>query len=489
MEMQDRYPKQFIVSYNAIDPITSWSHEIICGFHLNRSTVLPRTIIYRAEIQIGFILGWFVYKNTFYFRDDSIHIEAIDFDIFYEKISGRFLIFEKKGLDLQVTTDPGGLLSIVYHENLRIAASTTNAISAIKMVELDENIIKNVTRIDKTIWFPFGIVPYENTKRILPGHKLLLGTGKITRINYLKKQTSAEKPDEVTREIFNLVLANIIAVSKAGPLTSHLTAGYDSRMILSSCLRSGVDINFITFLTDSLGSRLDCEVAKHIATKFNLNHKIILFEQPDEVQIENWLERTDHCIYDSVVLLCKTVKESDNGNFVLTGGCGEVGRSFYWKKNDLFEKNITTKELINILGFKPSKLLSNRCKKWLDELPENFDKTEILDLAYIENRLGCWGGPSVYGHDIEKPTISPFNEAFIYKKMLSLPKEYRLKNEFAKKFIALSDKKLLKIPFNRAIGFRKFLYLKQEIKNMLPKEKYELTKQIFFIIKSHLTKM
>ena len=480
MNRNENYPKQFIVSNDEIALFDGWLHEIICGIYLNRSDKLPRTIIFRAEKQVGFILGWFTYNNCFYFKDGDLKIGTDINDTFFQTLSGRFLIIEKIESDIQVTTDPGALLSVIYDENTKIVASTPTVLCNIKKIKIDENVIKNVTRRDGTIWYPFGIVPYEGIKRILPSRKLRLATGKISTINYFEGLKGTESPDLITKEIFDRVTSNIIAVSKVGPLTAHLTAGYDTRMILSSCLSSGVEITFQTFLTDSQSARLDCDIAKYIATTFNLNHKIIIVDKPDEEEVEKWIQRTGHCIYDSVALLCKTVKESDSGNFFLTGGCGEVGRSFYWKKKDLTEKNISIQEVINLLGFATSKYLLCKCENWMDEIPRNLDKTTVLDIAYIDNRLGCWGGPSVYGHNINRPTISPFNEAEIYKKMLSLPKEYRLNNQFAKKFIAFSNDKLLKIPFNRAIGFKKFLHIKQEIKNILPREIYEILKIIYF---------
>jgi hypothetical protein len=62
--------------------------------------------------------------------------------------------------------------------------------------------------------------------------------------------------------------------------------------------------------------------------------------------------------------------------------------------------------------------------------------------------------------------------------MLTLPKEYRFNNEFAIKLISLSNKKLVEVPFNRAIGFRKLFYVKQEIKNLLPKRFIKILKWV-----------
>jgi hypothetical protein len=373
---------------------------------------LPRTILIQKGEHIGFILGWFTYNNYFHFKDGILHIENELNDIFFQTLNGRFLIVEKINSEIQVTTDPGSQLAAIYDEITKTVASTPTVLSYLRKIEMDTEVIRNVTRTDGTTWYPFGLVPCKGVKRILPSRRLQLDRGTCTAIRYLSNDLIIDNPDVITKEIFQRVTSNIVAISKAGPLTAHLTAGYDTRMILSSCLSCGVSVTFQTFMAENTGARLDCEVAKEIARMCNLEHKTILFQQPETKQIEQWMERAGWCIYDSVTLLCKTVKNSDSGQFQLTGGCGEVGRSFYWEKKDLTRNYIPTKELLKIVGFKYSQLLEDKCESWLSEISSgHLDKTTILDIAYIENRLGCWSGPSVYGHDISRPTLSPFNEA------------------------------------------------------------------------------
>lgn len=476
MTQSDKYPKQFLISLSDNASINNWAHEETCGVKLSRSKSLPLVKIVNKTQTTGFILGWFVYNNIFFYNDSVIYIESEITSKIYNNICGRFIIVEKIINDIYLTTDPGSQLAAVYDTNNKNVASSPAIIAAYREIEQDHKILNEVKRNDNTTWYPFGLVPYKNMERIMPSRRLNLTNGEITPIDCRVDNSTIEAAEITTRKIFDRVTSNITSISKSVKLSAHLTAGYDSRMVLSSCLRSGSLISYETISMKNSGSKIDCEIAKKITNCLKLEHEVITFTQPEEIEIDEWLDRTGHCIRDAVTILCKTVKSNDDDHFILTGSCGEVGRAFYWQKADLKENDITPEEIILRLGFEQSAFLVDRCKKWLAELNVNLSRTAILDLSYIDNRLGCWAGPAVYGHDITKPTISPFNEGEIYNLMISLPKKYKFIQQFAIDYINISEKSLTKLPFNRAVGVRKLFYLKHEIKKIIPSKIITLLK-------------
>ena len=97
------------------------------------------------------------------------------------------------------------------------------------------------------------------------------------------------------------------------------------------------------------------------------------------------------------------------------------------------------------------------------------DPTLLLDQAYIDLRLGGWAGPSVYGHPVSKPTLSPFNNATIFSLMRMLPEKYRHSGQFARDFVALGSPTLAQIPVNRATGLNRIRFAKREIAALIPK--------------------
>ena len=94
----------------------------------------------------------------------------------------------------------------------------------------------------------------------------------------------------------------------------------------------------------------------------------------------------------------------------------------------------------------------------------------ILDLTYIEQRLGCWGGPQHYGHPHSSALrLFPFCHRKIFELMLKLPYEYRQKQELTIDIIRQEWPELLSLPFNSFTGIR--AYIEDTSKNLKKIEK------------------
>jgi hypothetical protein len=200
-----------------------------------------------------------------------------------------------------------------------------------------------------------------------------------------------------------------------------------------------------------------------------MKHETVPFEAASPAELSEWQDRVGHCIDDAVAGLCRTVKNTDSGNFTLTGACGEVGRAFYWEDGDIGATGLSPASLLRRMGFAETALLESEAEKWIRRLPEDSKTTLILDNAYIDQRLGCWAGPSLPGHLIPRPTISPFNSVSVYRAMMALDEEYRHSQQFAIDFIKSGSARLLSEGFNRVSGVARFGHLKSEVKRLLPK--------------------
>jgi hypothetical protein len=65
--------------------------------------------------------------------------------------------------------------------------------------------------------------------------------------------------------------------------------------------------------------------------------------------------------------------------------------------------------------------------RWLAEL-HGFDARQILDLLYIEVRLGCWAGPQMIAKGPCAFRIAPFNQRAIFERALDIPFELRCRD-------------------------------------------------------------
>lgn len=239
-------------------------------------------------------------------------------------------------------------------------------------------------------------------------------------------------------------------------------------MVLSASLPVKDSIDYLTYLAEGNTARIDAEVANHIANLFGLRYRHVPITEPSKDEINRWLSRTSECVIDSVTGLTRTIVENYTDRYGLAGVGGEVGRAFYWKKSDIGATGLSPEQLLQRLGFDKNTLALQRADMWLANYHHE-SRTNILDRAYIDIRLGCWAGPSLGGHLVEKPTLSPFNSLAVYESMLALPETYRLSSRFSRDFISQGSAKLARIPVNRLRGTRRLGNLHRELAKMLPK--------------------
>ncbi|MEQ9122116.1 MAG: hypothetical protein RIM80_06070, partial [Alphaproteobacteria bacterium] len=150
------------------------------------------------------------------------------------------------------------------------------------------------------------------------------------------------------------------------------------------------------------------------------------------------------------------------------GACGEVGRAFYWSAADIGAARPDAAALLDRFGLPATPETVAAGEAWLATTPE-VSTARLWDLAYIEQRLGCWAGPAVYGATQPLPSLSPYNARDIFALMLGLPDAYRADEAPARDFIAVGWPELNETPFNRPEGLDRFRFLRSEIKAMLPK--------------------
>ena len=133
---------------------------------------------------------------------------------------------------------------------------------------------------------------------------------------------------------------------------------------------------------------------------------------------------------------------------------GEVGRCFYWRRQDLNGAKLSAPELIRRLRLPPHPRLIGKAEEWLASLPAS-EAPHVLDLLYIEQRLGCWAAPQGYGQ--RTTGMAPLADQQLFELMLSLPWDYRFEQKLAVDLIARLWPELLAYPFNQEFGFRRVL--------------------------------
>ncbi len=203
-----------------------------------------------------------------------------------------------------------------------------------------------------------------------------------------------------------------------------LTGGHDSRMLLAAALPFTSNIEFRT----------------------NLDHS------PADGLLSDGLSR--------FFGLAHNTAEVDRQNRVLLRGYGgEVGRCFYWHKCPGGDQPPTADQLLVGLGFpQPHPAMLAEAQRWLGALPK-LDRETILDLAYIEHRLGTTMSHVLYSSDTKNRfALAPLNHRGIYRRMMSLPHEFRRRQRLADEMCRLGSPLLNLFPINSRhfIGLTKY---------------------------------
>ena len=142
--------------------------------------------------------------------------------------------------------------------------------------------------------------------------------------------------------------------------------------------------------------------------------------------------------------------------FRLGGMAGEVGRAYWWKDRSPVGA-VTPELLVGRMGTPASAEVLDAAAAWLDELPPQVraDGPTVLDLAYVEQRMGCWQAPSGYlfhGSPGRRLVVSPMAEALNIETMLGLPEDYRAAGVLQRDMVAYGWPELLAVAFNEPTG-------------------------------------
>lgn len=471
--------KHFVITETAFDCPRSWNETPFDSFRVFSGPDVRRHPILDRDGQTrGLALGWIVGKAGLLPDETPIRIDDSEKCplSWLDHLSGRYIavIGSPKLEEPVLITDAAGLLPAVYSKAHRTVASTPLMLARLLDLCSDDEVKRLFPIPEVRGWIPFGLTQVEGVRRLLPNHLLTLGSFVQNRFwpsagyvdKYLIYNNSCE--NNITKHVFNIVSESVRSLMYERDLFFHLTAGYDSRMILASSINHAGNKRFITVKTPTEGGVIDRIVSEKLAEKFNLNHELRFFTHPTEDDIAEWHRRTGYCISDYVERLATTSKTWNSGEIQVTGGCGEVGRAFYWSEADLEKKKPAPETLVRRMGFPAEPRLLTEAAAWLEGLPD-LHAPHIFDLAYIEQRLACWAGPSVYGSFQKVPSISPFNSRLTYKSLLALPCRYRLRNRFARQFISLGSPELLRIPINSLPGLHRLRFPITTMKQLIPK--------------------
>ena len=446
----------------------------VLDLHVARGRDLRLYPVRRADgTEAGAVLGWLIDQEAGGLTPDGAEIAApeagADFRDWSMRFSGRFVCLLDLGDGPAFHTDPAGLLGAVRATGRGLIASTPALIDAPEDAEL-----KAAFGVPERFgWFPFGLTPRAGVVRVHPNFSFNFNSLEEDRFwsaPPVRENSDGEAALVSAIHRATTVAATALARSALNPISAHLTAGYDSRMVLAATWPARARLVFSTIgAIPGTGADLDAAVAAIIAGRFGLAHEIRPFIESSEADRADWIARTGGCIADHVTGLAATVRSLPPGEVQLAGISGELARAFYWTAAEIGAEAPSTETLLQRIKAPARPRVFEAAEAWRATLPA-MDAPRFWDMVYLEQRLGAWAGPAVYGAHQPVPSLSPFNSREIVEAMLSLPTAYRASNRFPTDFIALSEPALNAIPYNRPFGRAALADPTGWLKGMLPKD-------------------
>jgi hypothetical protein len=374
--------------------------------------------------------------------------KVIDIDQFVEKqvyrFAGTFLFILNMLGKQRIYLDANGTKSLVYDPVERVAAATTSLLLSLE--DYQEKFLADLyysCNVDGDGWFTAGLTAHRGIRRLLCNHYLDLDSWKPVRHWPNEQLTESADPGAELATITEQVKRAIRALSNGQHVSVALTAGNETRLLLSCCRDLLQKVTFVTVAAP--GIPLEVVRAKQLASRFGLNHEILPYVKANKSQAELWERRTSHCISGTNKTMHPSVGPLDGAIFI--GGLGgEIGRGFLWlgsKRSD----TIDAVEIIDRLKLPRHPDVLAAVKEWLHPL-DHYDALIKLDLAYMELRMSCWGFADSYALP-KQLEIHPLISRRIYRAMLALPAEMRRNNGMTLSCIKREWPELLTLPINR----------------------------------------
>ncbi|MGD8310067.1 MAG: hypothetical protein PVG98_11560 [Chromatiales bacterium] len=352
--------------------------------------------------------------------------------------------------------DPGGTLACVYARDAKIAGATNTAVEW-ALQDARFRPASDLGELATNQFYPAGLTRSPGIRRVLPNHFLDLDRWETRRhwLHRAPQRASGSEAVLLAERIGGRIQHQVSAVCRALPTYLSLTAGRDSRMLLA-CSRHVVDrITFITFAYSGQETVADVSISKALSRRLGLRSTILPVADVDDDIKKRYLARIGYAGHwgKSCDFYYAAARNLDPARAFLPGFGGEVGRAFYWKKLPNAADIPAPEQLLSVMNVSASATAVSAMRRWLDGIqPPNAHS--LLDQLYLEQRLGCWAAPHMYGFAPFAVTLTAFCHREVFGAMARLPVEYVRKQRLTDDVVSRYWPETASFPYQRNTGIR-----------------------------------
>ena len=407
-----------------------------------------------AGREVGYVLGFPLDLTAGAYLSETHQLPFAaegDVDDFAEKVllhlGGRYVWISSYSGSVRVYTDCAGQVPCVFDPEMQLVASTAHAMfdDATYAARRDVALFDKLD-VKRQGWFPGGLTGHKGVARVLPNHHLDLGTWTVARHWPRKPIGVAPDPQANVKEIIERVRVQHEALRATDrPIVQALTAGRETRMLLACARPFAPDLELMTVVAGDRHAT-DSIMARRIAAGEGLSHMEVPRVQASAAARDLFIRRGGHCLTDSNADFHPSVAPLAGKYHFVGGQGGETGRGFFWRAGDTDDMELTAEGLQARFGMASDPAVIEALEAWLGSL-KGFGALEILDLAYIEQRLGPWFGVQF----CSDPTLVRFAPLCTYRiseLMIGLPADWKRNEGMCEAVIKETWPELLRYPFN-----------------------------------------
>jgi hypothetical protein len=374
------------------------------------------------------------------------HTESV-YDVFEVtyRLGGRWIIIFDDGKDTLLFNDATGLRQVFYtQENSPwlLCASQPKIMAEQLGLSFDrdaeeEFIHSRYFRETKEIWWPGDSSPFKEIRLLLPNHYLDLNKGTSHRywpnkwIPKLSLEEGIEKGSELLQKL-------MFSANERFDLAFTLTAGWDTRVLLSASRQVSKDMYFLTLMYDGLTEESrDIKISSRLLAKLGLEHHVGRCPAAMSPEFEAVYNRNVSLPHWNWGLIAQGLFENLPKNRVCVRGAisSEIVKLFAsYHQRALArskDKNVINAGVLSLLGgedFRGNAFAVREFDKWLSEAkrPAEVCNVNILELFGWEEMTGSWQAMSQLETDIACEQFIPYNCRELLTILTSVDRKYRL---------------------------------------------------------------
>ena len=458
---------QFVLGPSFLNSFETWqrirideSLKLTVHPELNTAQVFDEE---KSLTLLGFILN----------PDDS---EANDLDILHRllrsfsdtnklieetsRYGGRWILIATHGEEKCLFNDALGLRQVFYtnpESTGNLWAISQPGIGADLLdLKMDDRALKFMDsyefRSHPEYRWPGTGTPHIDIKHLLPNHYLDLHTGACHRY-WPDKPLEKLSLDEALEKISNLLQGLMRGAAKRFDLALGVTAGLDSRLVLSTCKEISDKISCITVRQGKMSDDSpDIVVPARLLFRLGLEHNVIRAAASMTPEFSRTFKKNVFLAHDIYGHDAEAILDYFSRKKVaVTGSGAEVGRCSFREKLPMSDKRrITPEDLSRLQKMDNNEFAISHFSDWLQDLGK-IHNVKILDLFEWEQGHGNWLAMTQLEFDIAwRDTFTPYNCRSVLISMLSVDEKYRKAPDykFFKKLILKLWPEILCEPIN-----------------------------------------